>query len=212
MPHVTDITAAPESIPTAERRAQVDCRSLTDAELVAALTGLSLRSAKELMRDTQCLRGLSQTVLEPTAELKLSAAFELARRLEHEIDPRPVFDTPNAIAFFMQRKLKRLPHEELWVLCLNSRNVLLKAVRASKGSIASCAVDPRDVFAPALLCKSTGIVVAHNHPSGDPTPSFADHQLTKQLARAGDALCIKLLDHVIVAEHVWNSMKARGDF
>src|SRR5205085_328542 len=104
-----------------------------------------------------------------------------------------------------------LAHEELWVLSLNSRNVLLRADRAATGSVTSCAVDPRDVFSPALLSKASAIVVSHNHPSGDPTPSFADLELTRQLVKAGSALCIKLLDHVIVGDGGWHSMAARGE-
>lgn len=211
MNSAADVTTTALNLTTAERRARVDCRSLTDAELLAAVTGLTVREAKSVLHHAQCLKGLVQSALPARAELKLQAAYELARRTESQPDPRPALTTPDAIASFMQRKLKHLAHEEFWVLSLNSRNVLLRADRAAKGSVTSCAVDPRDVFAPAILCKASAIVVSHNHPSGDPTPSFADLELTRQLVKAGSALCIKLLDHVIVGDGRWHSMAARGE-
>jgi DNA repair protein RadC len=117
---------------TAERRARIDCRSLIDAELVSVLTALPLREAKKLMADAQSLRGLTHATMPLVSELRLSAAFELSRRLQHQTDARPELSTPSAI---MQRKLAHLGHEEFWVLAVNSRNVLLKAYRAGTGSI-----------------------------------------------------------------------------
>ncbi len=86
------------------------------------------------------------------------------------------------------------------VLCVNSANTLLRDVRVAEGSANMCPVDPRDIFAPALACRAVGIIVAHNHPSGDPTPSQQDIHLTRHLARGAELLGLRLLDHVVVGD------------
>jgi DNA repair protein RadC len=96
------------------------------------------------------------------------------------------------------------------VLCLNSRNVLLRQVRVAEGSVDQCHVDPREALAPAIACRATGIVLVHNHPSGDPEPSVNDVALTRQLREAGRLLCIRLLDHLVIGDRGYVSMLSRG--
>ena len=96
------------------------------------------------------------------------------------------------------------------MLCLSSRNVLLRHVRVAEGSVDQCHVDPREALAPAIACRATGIVLVHNHPSGDPEPSVQDVALTRQLREGARLLCLRLLDHLVVGESGYVSMLARG--
>ncbi len=104
--------------------------------------------------------------LAPTAIASLRAAFEVTRRFRLGFDERPRLETPQAIAEYLMPQLSHLAHERFVVLCFNSRNLLLAQVTVADGSVDQCHVDPRAVFAAALQANATGIVLAHNHPSG----------------------------------------------
>jgi DNA repair protein RadC len=96
------------------------------------------------------------------------------------------------------------------VLCFNPRNVLLHDARVAEGTMNACPVDPREVFATALIARASAIVLAHNHPSGDPEPSAQDVALTAQLSESGRLLGIKVLDHVVVGDGAYASLLERG--
>jgi DNA repair protein RadC len=100
----------------------------------------------------------------------------------------------------MRPRLANLRREELHVLCLSTSSHLLRHARVAEGSATECHVDPREVFAPAIACRAAAVVLVHNHPSGDPQPSASDLALTRQLAEAGRTLCIRLVDHVVLAD------------
>lgn len=141
---------------------------------------------------------------------RVLAAGELARRLHTTHEERPRLQTPQAIFEWARRQLIGARREEFHVLCLNSRNVLLRHVRVAEGSVDQCHVDPREALAPAIASRATGIVLVHNHPSGDPEPSVQDVALTRQLREGGRLLCLRLLDHIVVGETGYVSMLARG--
>lgn len=141
---------------------------------------------------------------------RVLAAGELARRLHTTHEERPRLQTPQAIFEWARRQLIGARREEFHVLCLNSRNVLLRHVRVAEGSVDQCHVDPREALAPAIASRATGIVLVHNHPSGDPEPSVQDVALTRQLREGGRLLCLRLLDHIVVGERGYVSMLARG--
>jgi DNA repair protein RadC len=103
-----------------------------------------------------------------------------------------------------------LRKEEFHVLCFNARNVLLRDACVAEGSSDACPVDPREVFSAALASRASAIVLAHNHPSGDPTPSEADIALTRQLVEGSHLLAIKLLDHIVVGDGTYSSLLERG--
>lgn len=142
---------------------------------------------------------------------QVAAIAEVARRLARKGDSRPVLKTAEAIYEYLKPDLMGRNREEFWVLALNSCNTLIRAERVARGTINSCAVDPRDVFSVAVAAKASAIVVAHNHPSGDPTPSGADIILTQQLMCGAELLCVRLLDHIIVGDNNFCSMASRGD-
>ena len=97
-------------------------------------------------------------------------------------------------------QLRGLDREHFWALVLNTRNQLLRTVEVSVGSLNASIVHPRELFKEAVRVSAASVVVVHNHPSGDPTPSGADIQLTRRLVKAGDVLGIELLDHVVIGD------------
>ena len=148
--------------------------------------------------------------LSSSAIATLRASFEVGRRFHVAREERPCLQTPQALAAFLQPQMEHLSHERFVVLCLNSRNVLLRQATVADGSVDQCHVDPRGVFSVALEAECTGIVVAHCHPTGSAEPSTQDVALTRQLREAGRVLCIRLLDHLVIGANSWVSLLARG--
>jgi DNA repair protein RadC len=130
---------------------------------------------------------------------QLAALIEVARRLIRPASTaQPVLNRPELIARHMAPFVQGLEIEKFWVLCLNRKNRLKKLVEVSSGTATCCLSHPREVFRAAIQFGATAIVCVHNHPSGDPGPSTADVQVTRQLREAARAVDIELLDHVIV--------------
>lgn len=129
----------------------------------------------------------------------LAAAFELAQRLARELHgDAPLLDTPERVADFL-RDETRLQHvERLQALFLNTRRRLIGRQAIADGTLDSVLVHPREVFKAAITANAAAVLLAHNHPSGDPTPSEADIKVTRDLIRAGQLLRIEVLDHVIL--------------
>jgi len=141
---------------------------------------------------------------------RLLAVCELARRWHVPEDASaPPVTSPKA-ALLQFQGLRRRPGECFAVLFLNSRNQPLGCQTVAVGSLNVAALQPRDVFAPALLLGAASVVVAHNHPSGDPTPSPEDAGVTRQLVEAGRLLGIEVLDHLIVSPDRFRSLREAG--
>ena len=126
-------------------------------------------------------------------------------------EPRPILKTPEDIYGYLAPIMCGLPREQFRVLCLNSRNALIADIQVAQGSITQCPVDPRDVFSAAITSKASAIILAHNHPSGDPTPSVADLELTRQLVQGAHLFCIRVLDHMVFGDWSFSSLARRGD-
>ena len=148
--------------------------------------------------------------LSSSAISTLRASFEVGRRFHVAREERPRVETPQALAAYLQPQMEHLSHERFVVLCLNSRNVLLRQATVAEGSVDQCHADPRAVFSVALEAGATGVVVAHCHPSGDPEPSAQDVALTRQLREGGRLLCIRLLDHIVIGANAYVSLLARA--
>jgi RadC-like JAB domain len=130
---------------------------------------------------------------------RLSWLVELVRRIKApKQNPTRICSASDVLAW-AQPGLVHLEHEELWLLCLDGKNVLTAAERVAQGGLHGCGVTPRDVLRPAVRNGAAAVVVVHNHPSGDPTPSREDVVMTEQLAQACALLGVPLLDHVVVA-------------
>ncbi len=128
----------------------------------------------------------------------LVAAFALARRMEQErCEESPVLDNPATVAAFMRESNRLKNVEAFQVLLLNTRKKLIRVEEISDGLLDTLLVHPREVFRAAIVANASAIVLVHNHPSGDPTPSEADIKVTRDLIRAGQLLKIEVVDHVI---------------
>ncbi len=197
-----------------ERLSRLGPRALLDAELLELLIGVGTRGApvaavaRELLSGAGGLLALScwepadfarVRGLGPAKAAELSAAVELARRIrERAHDPGDRLDAPAKVWARLEPLAAGLTVEKCWVLCLNRRNRLLALHEVSSGTATSSLLHPREVFRQALRHAASAAIVAHNHPSGDPSPSPADRAVTRQLADAGRVVGVELLDHVVV--------------
>lgn len=200
--------------------------ALSDAELTALLlrTGArgsdALSVAKLLLQCHGGLAGLaraSQRELSaasgvgPAKQATLRAAFELGRRLAAgRRAPGTALRGPADIFRHFHPTLRDAPHERFLVVLLDGRHRLLRHELVSQGTLTASLVHPREVFRPALRESAAALVLVHNHPSGDPAPSAEDREVTARLVRAGELLGIPVIDHVVVAERGYVSLRETG--
>lgn len=199
-----------------ERLAALGAGALTDAELIAILLRSGRRglSAVEMARSLLTVAGsLQQLASASVDELRktrgigldkavtLQAAFTLAQRMAREIQREaPMLDHPEKVADLLREEARAARVEEFHVLLLNTRRRLIRVERLSQGTLDTVLIHPREVFRPAITANAAAIVLAHNHPSGDPTPSEADIRVTRDLIRAGQLLKLEVLDHIILGQ------------
>jgi DNA repair protein RadC len=187
--------------------------SLTHAELIAILlrTGLKgvnvVRVGENLLQKFGSLNGLALASVDELRKMPgigrdkaatLVAAFALARRMEQERrEESPVLDNPETVARFLRESNRLKNVESFQVLLLNTRKKLIRVEEISDGTLDTLLVHPREVFRAAIAANAAGVLLVHNHPSGDPTPSEADIKVTRDLIRAGQLLKIEVVDHII---------------
>lgn len=185
--------------------------SVSDASLFSVLVGEGIgnRTSQFLERhpvpgdiwrvsaeDLIALEGVG-----PAAAARVLACLELSRRAASwRCAERPTVSTPEDVVAVCAPQLRGLDREHFWALALNTKNRLLRVFEVSVGSLSASIVHPRELFRDAVRISAASVVAVHNHPSGDPSPSGADIQLTRRLVRAGDVLGIELLDHVIIGD------------
>jgi len=185
--------------------------ALSDASLLAVLLDSpSTDRATVLLAEHPIPDGLWRVCAEdlialdgvgPAAAARVLACLEMSRRASAwRSSRRPTISTPEDVVELCAPQLRGLDREHFWALALNTKNQLLKMVEVSVGSLNASIVHPRELFRDAVRLSAASVVVVHNHPSGDPTPSGADIQLTRRLAKAGDVLGIELLDHVVIGD------------
>lgn len=201
--------------------------ALSDAELIAILIGSGSRNetAVDLSKRILSQAGNNLNTLGKCAVAQLTnfkgigeakaitivAAMELGRRRRAEVAPELTKITSSKSIFeMMQPILGELPHEEFWIVYLNNSNKVINKSQLSKGGITGTMVDVRLVFKTAIENGATGIILCHNHPSGNLTASEPDKQITRKLKIGGEQLDIKVLDHVIVTENGWLSFADEG--
>ena len=178
----------------------------SNAELLAKLAGKT--AADALAQHYNGLVDLSKASFDELQHVKgigeskaaaIKSAFLLAQRLSRETYPEsPVLDTPERIAGLMREQNLAYTVENFQVVFLNTRRRLIGVQNISQGTLDTILVTPREVFAAAIAKRAAAIVLVHNHPSGEPTPSEADIKVTRDLIRAGQLLKIEVLDHVII--------------
>lgn len=201
--------------------------ALSDAELVAILLGsgtttmsavdlakIVLQSANNNLHELARLTVKDLTKIKGIGEAKaitIVAALELGRRRKDlEVDEKPKISSSKDAYQVIKADLLDIPHEEFWVLILNRANRVIKKHQISQGGVAGTVADPKIIYKSALDSLASGIILAHNHPSGNLTPSQADIDLTKKLREAGKMLEIQVLDHIIVAGQKYFSFADEG--
>lgn len=196
-----------------ERLERLGARSLRDAELLAMLlrTGTAgenvLSLSDGLVRRAGSLKGLLNWSAEDfrgvhglgkVKALQLLTVFEIARRILDDNASAPVLDDPDAVARYLAPEAFGLEVEKCWVLCLNTKHGLLRREEVTSGTATASLLHPREVFRSAIKHGAAAIIVAHNHPSGDPAPSKPDLDITRRLADAAKIVGVRLADHVIL--------------
>jgi DNA repair protein RadC len=201
--------------------------ALSEAELIAILlgSGTAKLSAVELskiilqhvghnLNDLAKLTVKDLTKIKGIGEAKaitIIAALELGRRRkEQEPNDKPKIASSASAFEIIQGDLMDLPHEEFWVLLLNRAQRLIKKKRISEGGVSGTVADPKIIFKLALEELASGVIVVHNHPSGNLSPSQSDIDLTKKIKEAGKVMEIQLLDHLIIAGKKYYSFADEG--
>jgi len=220
------ITRWPKNERPRERLLEQGPQHLTEAELLGILLGKGTRRktaidlARELLDRYESLQKLFSrspselTTVKGIGSAKaaiLSAAFELVRRIQSRKDTdKPLFKRSSDVAGHYLPLMRDLRKEVFKVLLLNRANRFIREVFISEGTLDASVVHPRDVFKEALLEPAAGIILIHNHPSGNPSPSDEDLRITKQLVEAGRLLGIKVYDHIILAGETYRSLADEG--
>lgn len=203
----------PEQERPREKLAAQGAGALSDSELIAILlrTGMqganAIDVARKLLTEFKSLSGLARCTVKELSKIKgvgpakavqLVSAFGLASRLARETLARQRLDSPELINDLLGSEMRALERESLRLVLLDTKYLLIRVEEISLGSLNESIAHPREVFRPALIYSAYAVILVHNHPSGDPTPSNADHQLTRRLAQGAELLQIRLMDHVII--------------
>ncbi len=212
-----------------EKCEEKGAKALTNQELLAILlrTGSRKESALELagrvlhscpgedglmglcslsMADLTQLHGIGRI-----KAMQIKCICELSRRLAKETaGPSPQFTSPQTIASYYMEDMRHKKQEELVLLMLNGRNRRIREQIVSRGTVNGSLISPREIFVEALRHHAVNIILMHNHPSGDPSPSEEDLLFTKRVQEAGNLLGVTLLDHIIIGDCQYISLKERG--
>ena len=202
-------------------------KALTDSELLAVIirTGSSERTSLELadailsqnapgdgltsllhcsLEQLQSIRGVG-----PVKGIQLLCIGELSRRIwKQKVSAEPVaFTQPDQIADYYMEDMRHLEQEEIHVMFLNTKQHLIRDFLVSKGTVNASVVTPREILIEGLRCLAVGMVLVHNHPSGDPEPSRSDRLLTCRIREAGEVVGITLIDHLIIGDRRYVSFR-----
>lgn len=215
----------PEQRPR-ERMLKEGAANLSDIDLLAIMlrTGTARASAMELAAELlgrfRDLRALAQATIEELSELKgvgpakavqVKAALELGKRLAAlPAEERPVIRCPEDVCALVMEDLRDRDREYFQALLLNTKNQVLARETISIGTLNSSMVHPRELFKIAIRRSAASLILVHNHPSGDPTPSREDISLTKRLVEAGEIIGIDVLDHIVIGDNRFTSLKSKG--
>jgi DNA repair protein RadC len=187
--------------------------ALSEAELIAILLRVGTQGAnaidvaRQILKEFGSLTGVARATPPELSRIKgvgeakaiqLAAAFELGHRLARQSRPRETVQTPSEVWALLGGEMCRLQRESLRSVLLDTKLQLIRVEEISLGSLNESTAHPREIFRPALLYSAYGIIIVHNHPSGDPSPSEADRRLTQKLRGVAELLNIIFLDHVIL--------------
>jgi len=212
-----------------ERLQKYGVEALSAQEILALILGRGI-AGESVMTTTQrllsqfgSLKGINNASVEELSQVRgigiakasqIKAAFELANRLEgyQEAGKKAPVKTPEDTVALVRGRLKGKRKEHFLALLLDTRNQLIKVSEISIGSLDTSIVHPREVFSEAISASAASVIFVHNHPSGDPEASEDDIKLTRRLAQAGEIVGIDVLDHIIVCDKKYLSLKREGLF
>ncbi len=210
-----------------ERLERLGAAALSDAELLAILLRSGRRGESALHRAQEVLagaEGVARLATWSVAQLTrmhrlgrvqaitVAAALELSRRVASKTDARERFSDPERVKSYLRSKYAHLSQERTGALYLDARNRLLRDSECYTGTLDRALVEPRAVLKGALLEDAAGVILYHNHPSGDPSPSPEDLEFTRRLRKAAEHLGVRFLDHVIVGREGSISLREAGLF
>jgi DNA repair protein RadC len=221
---MTLIKEMPELERPREKMRLLGVGKLSNSEILAVLLGTGTRAQSAtaladriLSMTSDGIAYLSECTLEELARIsgvgaakacRIAAAVELGKRLAtNPKDKRIRIASPQEVAELFMETMRHLKQECFRVLLLNVKNEIMAIEEVSVGNLNSSVADPREVFRPAIRRGSASVILAHNHPSGNPEPSGADIEATKRLTEAGELLGIKVIDHIIVGDGTFVSMR-----
>ena len=212
-----------------ERLQKLGVEALSAQEILALILGRGIAgesvvvTAQRLLSQFGNLKGIAGASVEELSQVKgigvakasqIKAAFELANRLEgySNSGDKALVKTPDEVANLVRGRLKGKKKEHFLALLLDTRSQLIKVSEISVGSLDTSIVHPREVFKEAISASAASVIFVHNHPSGDPEASEDDIKLTRRLAEAGEIMGIDVLDHVIIGDRSYLSLKREGLF
>ena len=212
-----------------ERLQKFGVTALSAQEILALILGRGIAgesvmvTVQRLLSRFGNLKGMAGASVEELSQVKgvgiakasqIRAAFELANRLEgySEAGEKTKVKTPDDVFGLVRGRLRGQKKEHFLALLLDTRNQLIKASEISVGSLDTNIVHPREVFKEAISASAASVIFVHNHPSGDPEASEDDIKLTKRLAQAGEIVGIDVLDHIIIGDKKYLSLKGKGLF
>ena len=226
IPYQAKVKELPAGERPRERLQRYGAEVLSTGELLAIVIGTGTRGegvlnlAQRLQAEFQGLPGLARASVAEISQARgmglaktarLKAALELGRRLQAASpDDRPQIRSPADVAHILQGEMAPLEQEEMRVLLLDTRSRVLAIRTVYKGSLNTTLVRIGELFREAIRANAAAVILVHNHPSGDPSPSPDDVEITRQVTDAGRLLDIQLLDHVILAQGGYVSLKERG--
>jgi DNA repair protein RadC len=208
-----------------ERLLKLGSEALSAQEILALILGRGIKgesvmvTSQKLLSRFGNLKGIANASVEELSEIKgvglakaaqIKAALELSKRLEGDAGEKqkPVVKSPEDVVNIVKSQLKGKKKEHFLVLCLDTRNRVINCRPVSIGSLDTSIVHPREVFKEAVSSSAASVIFVHNHPSGDPEPSKEDVELTKRLVKAGEIIGIDVLDHIVVCDRSYLSLKA----
>jgi DNA repair protein RadC len=209
-----------------ERLASFGAGVLSSAELLAILIRVgvpgenAVQVGQRLLQKFDGLQGLHKASYEevctefgigPAKAAQIKAALELGNRMAQDIGREQTsIHSPTDAANLLMHDLSGLEQEELHVVCMNTRNRVMFTKQVYKGSLNSSQVRVGELFKEAIRRSAASVIIVHNHPSGDPTPSPEDIAITRAIVQAGKLLDIEVLDHIVIANWRYISLKERG--
>ena len=192
---------------------KTDYRVLSDSEILYHITNSQEKTVQYVGKLTRCEMTSVEELfsqLTPARKALAEAAIELYKRLQIKQAERQQVISSDTVCEILRPLIGDIEKEEFWAVYLNQSNRIIRRERLSVGGIAGTYVDIRLIMKEAILCNATGIIISHNHPSGNENPSPEDNRITEQIKKAADSLNIRLTDHIIITSNTYYSYVENG--